>query len=73
MHQGLTGHLLDCAENPDIELACERIRHLVDLRQSEKDRMSEETLNFVRRFAVEEVIENFTTICNRPLQSAVLT
>ena len=70
---GLTGHLLDCAENPDIELACERIRHLVDLRQSEKDRMSEETRNFVRRFAVEEVIENFTTICNRPLQSAVLT
>lgn len=69
---GLTGHLLDCAEKPDLELACERIRHLVDLRQSEKDMMSTETRNFARRFGVEELIENFTSICSRPLQSAVL-
>lgn len=69
---GVTGHLLDCAENPDLELACERIRHLVDLRQSAKDRMSEETLNFARRFGVEAFIENFRSICSRPLQNEVL-
>jgi glycosyltransferase involved in cell wall biosynthesis len=64
---GLTGHLLDCASNPDPDLASECIRALVDLRRCDPDGMRDQTQTFAQRFGVDVFFARFRDICSLPL------
>lgn len=68
---GVTGHLLDCAESPDLDQSCQHIRDLVDQRRADPDGLRERTLAFAHRFGVNAFLERFCQICGASLNQAV--
>lgn len=66
---GLTGHVLDCAEDPCMDQACDRIREFVDHRREDPERIANAARSFARRFGTDKLLENFHAICRLPLRS----
>ena len=72
MVQGLTGHLLDCADNPDVNQACELIRDMVDRSQRDPQRMIVETFEFSsKRFDPDIILGAFRDLCVLPIRQTV--
>ncbi|MBC8642016.1 glycosyltransferase [Caballeronia sp. EK] len=60
---GVTGHLLDSAEQPDLNLACEKLATLIDNFQADGT-MSEHARHRARvLFSVDSMIERFSALC----------
>ena len=66
---GSTGHVLDCAENPCMDQACEWIREYVDRRRHDPEHIATAARSVVQRFHVDRQFEKFHAICRLPLRS----
>ncbi|SMG08982.1 glycosyltransferase [Paraburkholderia susongensis] len=62
---GVTGHLLACAENPDLNDACEKIEHLVLNAQADSTVRERATQRATELFSVEAMLETFMGLCRR--------
>ncbi|SAK87643.1 group 1 glycosyl transferase [Caballeronia pedi] len=60
---GVTGHLLDCAEQPDLNAACDKLAVLIDGFQAD-DALREHARHRARMlFSVDAMIERFSALC----------
>lgn len=62
---GVTGHLLACAENPDLHDACEKIEHLVLSAQADATVRERAKQRATELFSVEAMLETFMSLCRR--------
>ncbi|MBN3849455.1 glycosyltransferase [Paraburkholderia sp. Ac-20342] len=62
---GETGHLLACAENPDLDDACEKIEQLVQSAQADVAVRKRATQRATELFSVEAMLETFMSLCWR--------
>lgn len=70
---GVTGHLLACAEHPNLNDACERIEHLVLSAQADATVRERATRRATELFSVEAMLETFMNLCRRPERVAQRT
>ncbi|MFD1559982.1 glycosyltransferase [Paraburkholderia silviterrae] len=62
---GVTGHLLACAENPDLNDACAKIEHLVLSAQADATVRELAKRRATEHFSVETMLETFMDLCRR--------
>ena len=62
---GVTGHLLGCAENPDLNDACEKIEHLVLSAQADATVRERARQRAAELFSVEAMLATFMSLCRR--------
>ncbi|QBR00718.1 glycosyltransferase [Paraburkholderia pallida] len=62
---GVTGHLLACAENPDLNDACAKIEHLVLSAQADANVRELAKRRATEHFSVETMLETFMDLCRR--------
>lgn len=65
---GETGYILNCAENPHYELACEYISKLVDQRKAHPEALSKAAMKVAKGFSSANMMKKFNAICRAPLQ-----
>jgi glycosyltransferase involved in cell wall biosynthesis len=62
---GVTGHLLACAENPDLHDACGKIEHLVLSAQADANVREQAKRRATELFSVDAMLETFMGLCGR--------
>lgn len=62
---GVTGHLLASAENPDMKEACEMIEHYVHRGQSDATVRKRAMQRAIKMFSVKAMLEQFLSLCRR--------
>lgn len=60
--ENVSGHILDCAANPDLDQACSRIAALVDKRRSDP-RLSDLAREMAQQFDVDTILDRFIGLC----------
>jgi glycosyltransferase involved in cell wall biosynthesis len=67
---GLTGYLLDCAENPNLNEACEKIEALIVSSQSDESIRQHSRQRARMLFSVDAMINTFASLCSLPVRQA---
>lgn len=60
--EGVSGHILECAANPCLDQACERIEALVQRRRLEPE-LSQAARDMARQFDVDTILDRFVALC----------
>lgn len=60
--EGESGHILDCAANPSLDLACEKIGALVDRRRLDNG-LSHAARLMAQQFDVDTILDRFVALC----------
>lgn len=61
--EGVTGHILDCAARPDLDLACDRIAALVDRRRASGGALEQAARDMASQFNMDTIMDRFLNIC----------
>ncbi|CAD6554781.1 glycosyltransferase [Paraburkholderia metrosideri] len=60
---GVTGHLLECAEHPDLNMACEKLATMIDGFQADGSAREHARHRARMLFSVDAMIERFSLLC----------
>lgn len=61
--EGVTGHILDCADHPDLDQACDRIAALVDRRRTSDGAVEQAAKAMAAQFDVGIILDRFVHTC----------
>jgi hypothetical protein len=59
--------ILNCAEHPDVDLACRYIGDLVDQRRAHPDALPAAAMAMAKAFSSKNMMKNFRAICHAPV------
>jgi glycosyltransferase involved in cell wall biosynthesis len=61
--EGVTGHILDCAVQPDLDQACGKIAALVDRRRTAGEELASAARTMAGQFDVDMILDRFVETC----------